>query len=275
MSVTEIMASDPITVSEDATLSSAMQLMDEHAIRHLPVVRNTLLIGVLSDRDMLDREGWLVARVGDEVELDSSRVRDAMHVQPLTIEPETMLARAVEIMDEWNVGCLPVVREGALVGLLTATDLLETFVGSCRYGRMAQDDPAVEAVMTPSPATIAPETSFAEIQKLLKKADYRHLPVVRNGRPIGIVSDRDLRRAAGRSLPYNAQVASWMTASVETLAAGELLSNAARRMTREAIGALPVVDDAGQLVGILTIVDVLARFRHTLDDRTDTASSDQ
>jgi len=270
MSVSEIMAPDPITVSQDATLSGAVQLMDEHAIHHLPVVRDALLIGVLSDRDMLEKAGWLVPRIGDELEFEPGLVRDAMHVQPLTITPEATLTRAAHIMDEWGVGCLPVTRSGALLGLLTATDLLEAFVGSCRYGRMAEDDPAVETVMTADPLTITAETPLAKAASILKQADYRHLPVVRNGRPVGIVSDRDVRRAAGRGRDEDAPVADWMSVGIETLEVGEPLSHGARRMVRKAIGALPVVDGAGRLAGILTVVDVLACCRFALDEPTAT-----
>jgi CBS domain-containing protein len=263
--VFEIMA-DPITVRDDAVLSQAVRLMDEHAIRHLPVVRGDALVGVLSDRDLLEPAGKLVPRLSEEGELEPLLVRGVMQAHPETMEPEATLAAAAGALAEWSIGCLPVTRGGALVGLVTETDLLEALSGSNRRGGPKDaGDPPVGRRMTADPVTACTETTLAEAGRRMCAGGLRHLPVTDAGRRlVGLVSDRDLRRAAGRGLDPNARVVDLPRRRTSTSSLEERISRAAQRTSRERIDALPVVDDDRRLVGILTATDVLAHCADVL-----------
>jgi acetoin utilization protein AcuB len=133
----------------------------------------------------------------------------------------------------------------------------------------------VDAVMKHPVVTVKPRDSARHARALMERHRVNQLPVVVDGRMVGIVTDRDLRDAfpsvfetmlEGRRprLPADADpdaipVENVMTAGVLTIAPATSLAEAARLMRRERIGAVPVVDH-GRVVGIVTRSDVLDAF---------------
>jgi acetoin utilization protein AcuB len=103
--------------------------------------------------------------------------------------------------------------------------------------------------------SVEPQRSAAEVRTLLRRHRIRQVPVLRKGRLVGIVTDRDLRgvREPGR------KVAEVMTAKPFVISPSASVDEAARLMRTYKIGALPVVDD-GELIGILTGSDILDAF---------------
>ena len=128
----------------------------------------------------------------------------------------------------------------------------------------------VEQVMQTGVVTITPKTSLPEALELVRQRGIRHLPVVENGALVGIVSDRDLKRAMASSattlgrheLQYlldRLTAAEIMTSAVITTGRMLPIEDAARLMVKEKISALPVTE-AGCLIGIVTETDVLDLF---------------
>jgi acetoin utilization protein AcuB len=128
--------------------------------------------------------------------------------------------------------------------------------------------------MNTHPITIHPDESVATARALLEKFRINQLPVVKQWRLVGIVTDRDLRDAfpsvfsvaaasAGQGRPEidptRLRVSAVLTAKVLTLAPDDTVAHAAALMRDERIGALPVIED-GRVVGMLTRSDVLAAF---------------
>ena len=128
----------------------------------------------------------------------------------------------------------------------------------------------VRDVMQTALVTIPPETTLPDAVRLASRRGIRHLPVVEHNQLIGIVSDRDLKRAMASSanslsaheLHYllgQLRVREIMSGGVITIGPMFPVEDAARLMVREKIGALPVTE-AGRLVGIVTETDILALF---------------
>lgn len=128
----------------------------------------------------------------------------------------------------------------------------------------------VQDVMQGNVVTITPKTTLPEALALVRHRGIRHLPVVEDGELVGIVSDRDLKRAMAspatsleaHELTYllnRLSIAEIMTRSVITIAPMFPVEEAARLMVKEKISALPVTD-GGRLVGIVTETDVLELF---------------
>ena len=120
--------------------------------------------------------------------------------------------------------------------------------------------------MKPHPHSIKPRDSIHHARQIMEEHRINQLPVVQDGRLVGIVTDRDLRdafpsvladptRKAGPD-PHHVMVESVMTANVLTLGPGDDIVTAAELMRRERIGAIPIVD-GGRLVGIVTRSDLL------------------
>ena len=103
--------------------------------------------------------------------------------------------------------------------------------------------------------TVEPEQSLSKARALLHKHRIRQLPVLRNGRLVGIITDRDLRGAGVQ----DATVAGLMTPKPFVIRPNASVDEAARVLTTHKIGALPVVE-GGKLVGILASADILDAF---------------
>ena len=122
----DVMTPDPETVTPEATVSDAWDLMRERGIRHVPVVDKTgALVGMLSDRDLLIVAGGLLAGL-DPGRAGASPVVGVMSTDVLAVDPDTDVGDVVAIMLEERVGAVPVVRAGTrdLVGIISYVDLL-------------------------------------------------------------------------------------------------------------------------------------------------------
>lgn len=112
-------------------LEDALGIMRAAGVRHLLVMDDEELVGVVTDHD-LRRPDWRDGRPLAVEELyligQDLRVRDVMTEEVVTIEYDEPTARAAQLMVDNKFNCLPVVRDGALVGILTSSDLLAALV---------------------------------------------------------------------------------------------------------------------------------------------------
>ena len=119
-------------------------------------------------------------------------VEDLMTKGVLTVEPSDTIGEAAEKMHDANVGAVVVVEDMVrIVGIVTERDLLRAVAQRARAA-----EARVRQWMTPDPLTIGPETSVEAATKIMFDHSFRHLPVVKDGRPLGIVSLRVLSRWA-------------------------------------------------------------------------------
>lgn len=118
--VEQFMAVDLFTVRPEDVLDLAASLMHWRHVRHVPVEDDTgRLIGIVSHRDLIE----LLAAGRFAVDR-ATIVSDIMKTELVTVSPDTPTLEALELMRERNIGCLPVVNDGRLVGLVTAHDFL-------------------------------------------------------------------------------------------------------------------------------------------------------
>jgi CBS domain-containing protein len=119
--VGELMTRDLVTLKETQNLALADELLRLHRIRHLPVVRQGKLVGLITHRDLLRASAQ---RRGDPSQ-QPLWVSDVMVRDVRTVRPELPLREAVGLMLDNKFGCLPVVgTDGTLVGILTEADLV-------------------------------------------------------------------------------------------------------------------------------------------------------
>jgi len=137
MDVKDIMTTNPISIEQDAPLGTAMAVMVERKIRHLPVVdAEGTVVGIITDRDLRSAalapalEHYLSESARRRLRsiggtLEDLAVRDAMTCNPITTRPDTPAAQAAALMLEHRVGSLPVVDGGKLVGIVTDRDAVK------------------------------------------------------------------------------------------------------------------------------------------------------
>ena len=132
MQVEEVMTAHTRTVDAEQSLSDVRAIFEKEGFRHLPVVENNALVGMITHTDLMRvTYGAHIAEADFEVNnliLESTTVEEAMSKDLKTIEPGSNLAEAARIMSKYKVGCVPVVDEGQLLGLITTTDVLAAFV---------------------------------------------------------------------------------------------------------------------------------------------------
>jgi CBS domain-containing protein len=132
MLVKEAMTDRIKTVSLNQSLSDVRSIFEEEGFRHLPVMGNDGIVGIITHTDLMRvTYGAHIADADFEVNrliLESTTVEEAMSKNLYTIDPEDGLAEAARIMKTYKVGCVPVVENGKLYGLITTTDVLTAYI---------------------------------------------------------------------------------------------------------------------------------------------------
>jgi CBS domain-containing protein len=127
------MAQNPATLDRNETLDIPDTVMNLGRIRHMPVVEDGKVVGILSQRDLF-RSALIVAlgfgRKTTNALIKTIRVKEVMTEPAITIAPEAAVSDAARLMIEKKIGCLPVVQNEKLVGLITETDILR-YVMEC------------------------------------------------------------------------------------------------------------------------------------------------
>ena len=122
LKVEQYMSTDLVTVDEDEPVDLVAQLMDWQRVRHVPVEDDQgRLVGLVSYRALLR----LLARGGVDPAGEPVAVAEVMTRNPVTVTPETSTLEAIDLMRRSGVGCLPVVKDGRLVGMITGRDFME------------------------------------------------------------------------------------------------------------------------------------------------------
>jgi acetoin utilization protein AcuB len=241
------------SIRANDTLWRAERILARRRLKHLPVLEGGKLVGIISERDVVayragssEREWWLAP------------VRQIMREVALTAAADEPASVAAERIAASPDALLPVVEDGYLIGVVTATDLLDA---ELRSWASAPEVVTAADVMTEAPLTVAP----ADATKLMSDHQIRHLPVVEDGVLVGMLSERDLlpvaeeltstveRREGARLL----KVRDAMTSSVATVTADASLAEVSRTLLDHRIGAVPVVDDQRKPIGIVSYVDLL------------------
>jgi acetoin utilization protein AcuB len=280
MNASELLSELPITVEPTASLEEAARRMEQFRIHHLPVVRHGELVGLMSDGDLLmaatqarmsEHDGAAGRSGGDEV---PRRAEQIMSTPVRTIGLGISLDHIVELLLAHKFSALPVMGDEGLQGMVTKTDLLRW------YGRFCEAHPAnptarcrVRSRMRYNVVTVSPDVTAEAARERMARADVRHLPVVEANRPVGMVSDHDIRRVLGRKISEGGQerhaayapaanvpVGEMMTPDPVTIAPDATMARAAGLMVTHRVGALPVVD-GGLLAGIITHSDALREVR--------------
>ena len=132
MTVSDIMTSEVITAGMDDTVEEIAKIFEQHHIHHIPILEGTRIVGVVSDRDVLKTISPFANTIGD-VTRDRNTLKRKAHQlmtrKVVTICPTDTAREAAETMMAHKFNCLPVLSNaGAVVGIVTKTDVLRCFV---------------------------------------------------------------------------------------------------------------------------------------------------
>lgn len=278
MRLKDLATKSVITLAPSDSIDRATSLMEEHGFHHLPVVDETQSpVGMVSDRDLLSAAGWLSSRdridPHDGTVIGPRQVREIMSKPVHTLEPSESLETAASLMLNEKIGAVAVAFDGRLEGLVTESDFLTCYTSEqplgnrsgWRFGKVADHMSSLVLSLQPNDVT-------QSASRLMRENRIRHVPIVQDEQLLGIVSDRDVRKTVFRELVEGQQdddsgrgrhrrtnLRDIMTRRVETATPSTTLADAADRMSRAQVSALPVVEQR-RLLGILTETDLLKEF---------------
>ena len=131
MRVKDVMIKEVTTLKVDEELSLADDIMKLGRIRHLPVVEDEKVVGMITQRDLFRASLASALGYGEKAKRDFLKtvfVNEIMIEDVVTVSPEADIREAGRVMLEKKIGCLPVEEDGKLIGLITETDILRYYV---------------------------------------------------------------------------------------------------------------------------------------------------
>jgi len=277
MTVNEMMQHSVLTATPKMSLAQAWRLMEDHRIRHLPVLSEGRLVGLVTDRD-LRSAAPASASPSPEADvtlyLGTPPVESCMTRDVITVSPETDIILATQQMLDGRFGCLPVLAQERLVGILSEIDLLRGFL----TGAAAMEKPlVVQDAMQDLLILVTPEDTVSTAYRRMQGGIVRHLPILDDeDKLIGVITDRDIRRAGvfGEATAPALEpteplamitVNDLMTTAVVTVRPDTALAEAAECFLTHKFGCLPVIHEDDTLSGILTVTDLLSLYVQQLE----------
>jgi len=189
-------------------------------------------------------------------------VADVMSRQVATVSPQQDVVDAAVKMAQDGISCVIVTEDGAVAGILTETDFLRRVVaqGDCIYQTKVAD------VMSASVESVSADLSVLAAGKTMKEKRIRRLPVLDQGKLVGIITQTDLTRAL-TSFGHWRDVGQIMSKAVSEIQTGASVAAAAKLMSISKISSIVVMTD-DEVVGVLTQRDVLKKVVAKKQDPT-------
>ena len=126
--VREFMTTALTTLDDSAYLIDAALILRRTGFRHLPILSGERLVGLITDRDINRYAPSLLSNITQEeynAIFENTPLQRVMVKDPVTVEPATPMREVVAMLHNKKLGCMPVVEDGKLVGIITTTDMLK------------------------------------------------------------------------------------------------------------------------------------------------------
>ena len=266
--ITSHWMSTPVkTVAPKTYIMEARQIMNTEKIRALPVVQDEQVVGIITWRGLLRADIPVIdgVRWTKEIVLKEKRIEDIMTVNPIGVLPNSPLPKSARVMLENKIPVLPVFNEkrGAQ-GILTTSDVFRFIMSELPELKTIL---RVEDYMTSDLVVVDPDTSPLEAQRLMGIKRIRSLPVVEDGKLVGLVTRTDMVKVEPSRFasPHNQEqslaillqpIEKIMTRRLITTTPKANLVSVASSMLENKVHCLPVLDGEGQLNGIITDSDL-------------------
>ncbi len=264
MLIRELSLGYPVTISPFQSTDDAIDLMWEHDTRCLLVTDRQGLVGVVTDADLLESVGMLLRserlQIGTSVSNEELIVADVMDTRCSCVRPDDPVTDAGHRLVHERRSALPVVDGDQVLGVVTDYDLLQLFAGSCALESFTPHGEFIVHYCSRILKTVRPNDSLATACSRLSGGKIRHLLVTEGIQLVGMISDWDIRLAIGENAGgrwMDRPVSDYVTTQVQTLRPRDTLVCAAEVFRLEKLTAVPVTSREGDLVGIITVSDLI------------------
>ena len=189
--ISSVMVKDVLTVPQTMQLHDVAKLMLEKGIGSVPVMDEDKMIGIVSKAD------FTTLAVGTA--FDKITVKELMTSDLTTVSPTERLVHARRLMIDAKVGRLPVVEDDELIGMVTSKDLMRAYIDFKKntpekHQKSQIKEIFVDSIMSSNPTYTSEDASITEVAKIMIETGYNGLPVVEDGKVIGIITQTDILR---------------------------------------------------------------------------------
>ena len=249
--VRDVMSQDVVTAAPEDTVFSVAQQMSERRVSCVVVTRQERVIGILTEKDMLDT----VARGGSD--LYQLRVSERMSSPVDTIPADASLVEADRMMESLCIRRLPVLEGERLAGIVTQTDLTRALISLNSLG-------CVSDIMTKHVTTVGMDATVWEAARLMSISSISCLIVTQGEKIAGILTEKDLlkRIIALQKTPAQTQVMDVMSLPVVTVPPGCSILDASKKMETMHFHRL-LVTEGMAICGLVTQTDIMRAVRRS------------
>lgn len=254
MNISEIMK-PCIHVDKDQRLSRAVELLEKHTIARLPVTDEGTLVGIITQRDIMGKIGDF----REDMKVSTFHISACMTKDPFTLHPSDPVEKAVELFCSKSISGIPIVDDG-LVGIVTELDVIE-----------AHDYTAlVSEYYTQKFTSVSAEERVVHARMLMLEKNERCFPVI-DRELEGVLTTSDVVFGLYRfmklvdrhqsSLVRNLKVMEAMNQNPKTAALSQSLEDVKTLMVKDNLSTLPVIDDEGEVVGLMSKDEMIQVLR--------------
>lgn len=260
-----------VTIVSTTPIYNAIQTMAEKGFRRIPIANpgTRVLEGIITSTDIIDYLGGgkkfeiIDNKLGGNIfKAVNEPVKQIMTKEVVAIKTHAKISDAIELMKESNVGGLPVVdQQNRVRAIITERDIANIFANKISGAKVSQ-------IMSTNIVTAMPKTTIFEAEKSMISQGFRRLPIVSDGKLLGIITAMDIIRFFGSGKVFenlrsgtiiqvlNTPALEIATKEVATIEPHADVGQAAKIMREKNIGAIPVVENE-RLIGIVTERDFL------------------
>jgi CBS domain-containing protein len=177
-------------IQADHPVTEVFVALEQYNVRAVPICRGNEVVGIVEARDLINEALALKSAFRKKVALRFTAA-DAAPRELISIGPKTTLKEAVDTMVKYNIGFLPVVEGGKLLGVISESDIMKL------VGTGADFNAPVSTYMNEKPITINKQATLRDAAELMIKNNIRHLPVVEDGRVVAVLSVKDIVKVIG------------------------------------------------------------------------------
>lgn len=253
--VSEIMTTNLKTASTTASVFEVMQTMVAEDVGRIIVTDDDVPIGIFTEKDVLKR----VVNAG--ISPRKTQIKDVMTTPVRAVREETHIIEAFGRMYRGKYRHLLVRgRRGKIIGIVSMRRILNIAV---ELGQGLSETRRLGDIAAGAIESVAANTSVQETVDIMVKKNVTAVVVTENGKPSGIFTERDvLKRVASREAPVKeTMIKQVMTAPIITMPETTLVGDVLAEMSRRDIRNMPVKADNGDLIGLVSMPEILQYAR--------------
>lgn len=264
MKIKNIMSENVISIDKNLNICDCLRVMYKDNLSRIPVTstieNKKELVGIISEKDIANKLGS--AKYGNlapsHFHASTVMVKDNL----ITVDVDADLTEVANILIENNIGALPVMSDGKMVGIVTKSDFIDLCKGK------AYEKVLVEDVMTEEIISISADDRLIHARKIIMDSGIGRVLLSENNELAGIITSKDIAKALVSFRKHTPD--KYKPAQIKALIAGDYMSNNVKKISSTATitevaedmletgyNGYPVVNDDDKVVGIITQSDLL------------------